>query len=516
MTDANRSQISLVIDKDIQALLEAGVSMAKLEELYGPKAVHRVTEAYILSADDTANNADNPAATREGHDRRSKLATLLYLRAPSLSTKSIMKSEQVIDNVFQALVDDPEPLLMDPLLHTPLNDPVVLSSGIVVDRSTALDPITGKLRLKICPFRRLPLTELVYEVYPLQERLREWEQERLRRCVSVAHSMMEAGDYKRAEQVFSIAHGFLAEHQQNMEDKRQMPQHASAGTHLNHDNLVEDNNNNNSSSNGLTWLVDWTASPTKRETVKAVQQSSSVPYNPSLRYQHCNREILLLALQLAQLERELPDVKDDIEKTVLIHQRIILVAQACGSDRQDVATLVIACLEDCWKRCSMLLAFAGKDASKKALSIRHAFSPMIKYTTLMQLELNEELQKLCHLDLMLAKHVEDESSIWNCRRVLLKLLPESEHPAFLEAEGISGKEEDLYYHLPYDVSVWPAKRFLDPSIGLVHFGAPSGDVKDEADTARKENDLLSTDTTQARGIACKVSFTLRLHSVFCR
>ena len=449
-------------DGDIQALLEAGVDMVQLETLYGAKAVHRVTESYIMNHE-----------IEDTHDRKSKLATLLFLRAPSSSLQhSLTKSDDVLDAVLEALVADPDdPLLMDPLLHTLLHDPVVLSSGIIVDRSTAIDPLSGNLRMQKCPFRRIPLTLPVYEIYPLQEKLRAWEHSRLERCISVAQSMIKEEQYERAKRCFEIAHGFLEEHQQ----ERSLFQHHAQQPH--------DINN-----------VCFGFLSINGSNASASQVQSS-------------REILLLAIQLAQLERELPGVKDDIARTVRIHQRLISVAHACSTDKEDLQTLTIACLEDCWRRCSMLLAFAGKDASKKALQIRHAFAPVIKYTTLMYLNLMEELQKLCTLDLTLAKHVEDEPSIWNCRRVLLKLLQDPERAAFLASEGITGQEDDLYYHLIYDHSLWPHEHFADPSIGLVHFGTTTTTTILFSTTT---NPSLSADIpTQTRGLACKVNLNPR-------
>lgn len=456
---AQKAQEEKLRDADIQALLEAGVSMAQLEDLYGPSHVHRVAEAYITSTIPTGDEtAEDDDAKQQAH-RRSKLATLLFLRAPSSSLQSIMKSNDVLDSVFAALVSDPEdPLLMDPLLHTPLHDPVVLSSGIIVDRSTALDPETGKLRLNKCPFRRIPLMLPVYDVYPILEKVRAWEHDRLERCVNVARTMIHHQQYERAEEVFKIAYGFLQEHQQRLEAR-----------------LLE-------------------SGRSKDVPILSLLTTTSGSGNNAISSRHgSSREIMLLAIQLAQLERELPGVKDDIDRTVLIHKRIMLVAQACSSDKADLETLTRAALEDCWKRCSMLLAFAGKNASKKALGIRHAFAPLIKYTSLMQLNLTEELQKLCNLDLTLAKHVEDEPSIWNCRRVLLKLLPDDERDTFMEAEGIDGSEEDLYYHLLYDASLWPTK-FIDSSIGLIHFGT----------NANNDNSHHGV-PTETKGLHCKVN-----------
>jgi U-box domain len=458
-------------DGDIQALLEAGVSMMKLEDLYGAKTVHRVAEAYIISHQTTTMEDDIPATTssKKHEDRRSRLATLLFLRAPSSSLQSIMKSNDVVDAVFEALVADPDdPMLMDPLLHTLLHDPVLLNSGIIVDRSTAMDPVTGGLRLTKCPFRRIPLHLPVYPVLALQDKLRAWEYDRLERCVSVAQTMMiqqqqtqqqqQHGQYDRVEKVLRIAHGFLQEHQQRLEI-----------INKNDGTVLHDNNNNNISSNK-------------------------------------SREILLLALQLAQLEREIPGVTDDIPRTVEIHHRLMTVAKACSSDKADLETLVMNCLEDCWKRCSMLLAFAGKNATRKALVIRQEFSPLIKYTTLHQLNLLPELQKLCHLDLTLAKHVEDEPSIWNCRRVLLKLLSEaSQRTEFLQSEGITGNEDDLYYHLPYDhACLWPYNKFTDPAIGLVHFGDNNYNNNRSSSniTVPGHEDPVPTETA---GLVCKVN-----------
>eukprot|EP00797_Seminavis_robusta_P014379 Sro217_g089740.2 (531) ;mRNA; f:52512-54104 len=272
----------------------------------------------------------------------------------------------------------------------------------------------------------------------------------------VAHKQFE-----RAEKVFTISHGFLQEHQHRLE---------KIGMHADLQQLQQ-----------------------QQQQYPTSATNSGAP-------KHQAREILLLALQLAQLERELPGVKDDVPRTVDIHRRLIAVAKACSTDKADLETLVMACLEDCWKRCSILLAFAGKNASDKALGIRHAFAPMIKYTTLMQLSLFDELQKLCHLDLTLAKHVEDEPSIWNCRRVLLKLLPEKERAEFLQTEGITGEEEDLYYHLLYDASLWNQEKFTDPAIGLVHFGSSSS-----AATRNSSDEHDDPAPTETSGLLCKVN-----------
>ena len=477
-------------DHDIQALLEAGVSMIALEDLYGPKAVHRVAETYISSHVPTEDNDIH----QSNDDQRSKLATLLFLRAPSSSTKAILKKNQhnVVDAVFAALVADPEdPLLMDPLLHTVLHDPVVLSSGIILDRSTAMDPTGQQLRFTKCPFRRIPLHLPVYELYPLQEKIRAYEHERLARCVSVAQTFVHDQDYDRAERVFAIAHDFLQEHQRNF-DQRQSNRASSMMADNSRTSMAAAARGNKAHGNNTH--------PQTKEDLGVVVVSTSGAHASQKQY---TRDILLLALQLAQLEREMPRAKEDISRMVAIHRRLIQVARACSADPQDTETLVIACLEDCWKRCSLILAFAAEgsstEASHRALLIRHVFSPLITYTQLFQMNLTEELQKLCQLDLRLAKDVEDEPAIWNCRRVLLKLLPEAEKATFLESEGIAANEEDLHFHLVYDTSAWRNEKFVDPSIGLVHFGMSNTPVKSS------QKQITGTlPMTQTRGVSCWV------------
>ena len=471
-------------DRDIQALLEAGVDMVQLEELYGVKAVQQAAEAYITKTSSVTEQEQQQQEEQSHEERRSKLASLLFLRAPSTSLQSIMKSDQVIDRVFQALVADPEdPLLMDPLLHTPMHDPVVLSSGIIVDRSTAINK-NGKLRLQKCPFRRIPIQLPVYELYPLQEKVRAWEYDRLQKCISVAQTMLKQKDYERAEKVFQIANGFLQEH-------------------------IQRSTTTTATTTGGSTTSAGTAATTTNNANHPSSVSTNISYNitsiPPQRHQ--SREILLLAIQLAQLERELPQVKDDIQRIVQTHQRLIQVAQACSTDKVDLQTLVIACLEDCWKRCNMVLALnSTRTGGRKALEIRHVFAPLMKYTTLLQLNLTEELQKVCQLDLTLAKHVEDEGSLWNSRRVLLKLLPEKEKAEFLKQEGINGDENELYFHLPYDYHHWPHDKFLDKSIGLVHFAA-----KNTNDSSNEKGKATSTasNKTLTQGLPCSVDLNPR-------
>ena len=159
-------------------------------------------------------------------------------------------------------------------------------------------------------------------------------------------------------------------------------------------------------------------------------------------------------------------------------------------------------VEDCWKRCSLVLALAegSIEASHRALIIRQAFSPLIAYTLLLQMNLIDKLQKLCQLDLRLANDVEDEPSMWNCRRLLLKLSSDSEKTLFLESEGIVDDKNKLCYHNFYDSSAWPSEKFVDPAIGLAHFGNSKTATEDSLKTTCETSPM-----TQTRGISCYVN-----------
>ena len=55
------------------------------------------------------------------------------------------------------------PDFMDPITYSFMRDPVIISSGIVLDSSTVIKE-NGNFNLKICPFTR---EELVQKVYPV-------------------------------------------------------------------------------------------------------------------------------------------------------------------------------------------------------------------------------------------------------------------------------------------------------------------------------------------------------------
>lgn len=85
----------------------------------------------------------------------------------------LVRSESVKydDDFFEKLIEwtlkDPNPSFIDPITYSIMVDPVVLSSGQVMDRKSALDD-NGSLRFNECPMTRLKLDPKVYPLSNLK------------------------------------------------------------------------------------------------------------------------------------------------------------------------------------------------------------------------------------------------------------------------------------------------------------------------------------------------------------
>ena len=114
--------------------------------------------------------------------------------APSplvLSCHCLCRSDEAFVNALLAsLEEDPGDHLMDPLMLVPLRDPVVLSSGYVLDRETALYP-DGRPRLHHCPFTRQPLEPRVYPLVFLAAQVKDWRVKQLQRAIQTAQELLQ-------------------------------------------------------------------------------------------------------------------------------------------------------------------------------------------------------------------------------------------------------------------------------------------------------------------------------------
>ncbi|CAE8610107.1 unnamed protein product [Polarella glacialis] len=184
----------LTVPADVIALIGIGVSLIKLEELYGCDLVRDSALSFVKG---------------ESHGRRLEVGAALLERSISLKAAAL-SDEAFVQSLLASLEEDPEEMLMDPLMMVPLKDPCVLSSGFVLDRETVLDE-QGRVRISQCPFSRQPLLDYVYPLHFLRERVKEWKLQRLDRAVSIVADFLEQKNQGAAERVFVIAERFLDE-----------------------------------------------------------------------------------------------------------------------------------------------------------------------------------------------------------------------------------------------------------------------------------------------------------------
>ena len=113
---------------------------------------------------------------------------------------------------IQRLIDEaraPEEFL-DPLFQHVMVDPVVLSTGYIVDKSTALDK-DGYLRFTRCPFSREPLKPDVYPIREKSEAIVKFKSRRDKAILEIARKLMEDGSYNSFHDVLQGADTYLKE-----------------------------------------------------------------------------------------------------------------------------------------------------------------------------------------------------------------------------------------------------------------------------------------------------------------
>ena len=179
------------VHHDIASLLRIGAPMSQVEALYGADATREVARELFAEEGDVALGAE------------------LIGRSTSVRVAHLGDGAFVAA-LLAALDEDPPEEFMDQVMLCRLVDPVVLSSGHVVDRSTALDD-GGSLRFTYCPFSREELRPLVYPVVGLHKRLTAWKLERLDKCVDVARKLIGEALFEDAERAFETAEGLLAD-----------------------------------------------------------------------------------------------------------------------------------------------------------------------------------------------------------------------------------------------------------------------------------------------------------------
>lgn len=182
---------------DVRALLECGVP---LERVCGLRP-HSLTEPQIRQlAKDWLTASDHVPEH-----------ALEVARAVLLRGSSALQDSGFRDRLLEGLDGDAPEELRDPLVYTLMRDPVVLSSGVVLDRSTALND-AGLLRFHECPFTRQPLNAHVYPLLFLKDRLVDFVRGRLSQIFSVLESAVAGkpgDDFALAARAIEIGRALL-------------------------------------------------------------------------------------------------------------------------------------------------------------------------------------------------------------------------------------------------------------------------------------------------------------------
>lgn len=151
--------VDSTLEKDVFALLDFGVSLDRIEAFFEARG----TEPTMLRTLTKKWISCNPQGAHKitvAHD--------ILQRGVSGLAEPKFRDQLLTWYTDPDLVPE---RFTDPITFALMEDPVVLSTGFVVDRSTALHE-SGDLRLNRCPFTRDNLMPIVYPLQPLKSEVR--------------------------------------------------------------------------------------------------------------------------------------------------------------------------------------------------------------------------------------------------------------------------------------------------------------------------------------------------------
>lgn len=104
----------------------------------------------------------------------------------------LLQHEQTDVDFFETIYnaiknDDSHQEYLDPIYFTVMKDPVVISSGCVLDRASVIDK-SQKMIFKTCPMTRKDLKNFVYPVNALKSEIIDWTKNRFTTAISLAKS----------------------------------------------------------------------------------------------------------------------------------------------------------------------------------------------------------------------------------------------------------------------------------------------------------------------------------------
>lgn len=182
--------MALSDDAMAKELLAAGVPLPRVAELFP-------------SAPEQALNAAAREVVAAGKCPDADLGRAVLERSNSAT-----KDAEFVDMHIANLTKDAPEELLDPLFFTLMRDPVVISTGYVMDRSHVLDE-QGRLKFRNCPFTRASLKDDVYPLVEKRKQLQEFKEQRLEAMCSAAQIFLKTRQFGQFDEVIRIAEAFV-------------------------------------------------------------------------------------------------------------------------------------------------------------------------------------------------------------------------------------------------------------------------------------------------------------------
>ena len=98
--------------------------------------------------------------------------------------------------------EEPDDEFLDPIYFNIMKDPVVISSGQVLDRSTILDK-NGQMKMDKCPITRQFLKDDVFPLSYLKGKLTSWKIQKFNKLIDIAQ--LYSDDQEKFEKVSQMA-----------------------------------------------------------------------------------------------------------------------------------------------------------------------------------------------------------------------------------------------------------------------------------------------------------------------
>lgn len=97
-----------------------------------------------------------------------------------------MSENDIFKELFEAVCEEAESDMVDQITFEVMKDPIVLSSGIVLDRNTVFDN-QNKLRYEDCPVTRSKLKKDAFPLSFLKGKIIDWRLKIFDSAIALAH-----------------------------------------------------------------------------------------------------------------------------------------------------------------------------------------------------------------------------------------------------------------------------------------------------------------------------------------